>query len=1677
MASRLDLVGTVRITTGPTDRALAATSQQFVKLAQNANTTSSRLKAQASVMNTVAAANDKAAASALKVARAEAIAAEATAKADAIRRTSLASAASTRATGKGRLIVAESQAQLAANRAITETVKQEIAVQDAAGRAAVRKSQIAANAARTQIAEQRLVLQQQRMAASAAREAAAASTQSLGTTRGAFSAVGSAATHFGLVTGVAFLGVVANAVIMEREFANVVRTSDILDRNLSKMAQNRAINSLRLQFDALAQELPISYKELTEIGAAANQLGISSTNLASFTKTVAQFSAVTGVSVDTASTAFGRLDSLIVNSGGRINGVNHNYQGLADAINKVGVNSVATDQQIINVSSQIAGVASAAGLGYKEIIGFSGALASVAVSPYLARGLTTRLFTDIGNAVADGGSELQKFAATAGMSAEEFANAWRNNPQKALENLFDGIRGSGGNAVNVLRSLGVTSVLDQPAIIRLANAADKFGKSADGAARSGGILRQTFHDANTAAGENARQYEVIANTVQARLQVAFNRVQVALRNIGASNLGPLGEAISGISDNILKLSQNLDKPVKLLGSIQLPFTNGELTGFAIGVVGLASAFTLLVGATAKVGGAILAVKQGLIGVGTFFQRNAAATAESTVATNAQVGANERLAASFNNLGATRGLAGLTPTLTRINAGLDTTATNVGKITASTSMFARSGGNIFTRAFGGLSQGVDRTLFKMQNLSNSSSGVVRALAPVGTVGAAAFTKAQAAASRLGGALRGVGSTLSSFVGGPLGVAGLLGAGALLGLNQLVADMHKLGTSAGDVAQNMIAAKNATSLLANVRVSAAGDAVAAIFDKSTQAFMTSTASFKASLEGLGSGGFLEDFGAKFRSMFLMGGELDKGFNYTTMGLDKINEGFKHLADSGNVDAAVKGIQNLFKGQSTAAVTNGLAHMSDVTSVLTQRLNENGLTAGKNNENLIKLAKGTLVLKGAQGAAAAQAEAVNKAFHGNAAAATEYIDAVKTAGDASVDLNRAFAAVDKKSKNPFGDFVKSAKENFQAFVDQQKNALILAQRTGLSLTELSKLSPDILAGAVKAGRKGAKQLTELMSLKDAKDAFVTATAQIGENPALLEAFGRLGAGAQQKIANALRDGASIPDAFRAAGQKGVDAFNSTVGKGQKIKLQVDDSALSKSLQNISVAKAKELNIKIGGDAAPAIRAGASAAEIISNLKATIIADANTIGAQRKGETAAQYIDRLKSTIQVLGDSAPAQAKGESAAHYIGTLQARMLIDADPTRASEKAGTVQGQINKLNATFHVDADPAPARAKGESAAEYVARLRAKLAIDADASLARIKGQSAADQISQMQGILKILGEDAPAKAKGESTKDYISRLRAMIHVFADASPAQKAAARAAATIRDLKSAFTILGNPAPARHSGELAAAYISRLKAIMLATANVLPARAKGESAASYISRLKGTITALGNNVPARRKGEAAAAYINRLKGTITADGNAALARRKGESARAYINRLRGIISVLANTRAAEAAINHTARDRTSTIRVNEQIHTTRLGPTRVATGGYISGPGSGTSDSIPARLSNGEYVIRAAMVKRYRSLLDNINYNGVAKFAQGGAVQFPSGGRITGGSAAYEGTSVQIESTSRSRNHASVVAVTELSAYDRHLLMQIRDSVGIEIGNDTIGGATHNSNSRSARRGNG
>jgi hypothetical protein len=68
-----------------------------------------------------------------------------------------------------------------------------------------------------------------------------------------------------------------------------------------------------------------------------------------------------------------------------------------------------------------------------------------------------------------------------------------------------------------------------------------------------------------------------------------------------------------------------------------------------------------------------------------------------------------------------------------------------------------------------------------------------------------------------------------------------------------------------------------------------------------------------------------------------------------------------------------------------------------------------------------------------------------------------------------------------------------------------------------------------------------------------------------------------------------------------------------------------------------------------------------------------------------------------------------------------------------------------------------------------------------------------------------------------------------------------------------------------------------------------------------------------------------------------------------------------------------------------------------------PITAATGGYISGAGTGVSDSIPAMLSNGEYVIRANAVSRYGvDFMNAVNNMQVSRAMPSGQAAMASAG---------------------------------------------------------------------------
>lgn len=121
-----------------------------------------------------------------------------------------------------------------------------------------------------------------------------------------------------------------------------------------------------------------------------------------------------------------------------------------------------------------------------------------------------------------------------------------------------------------------------------------------------------------------------------------------------------------------------------------------------------------------------------------------------------------------------------------------------------------------------------------------------------------------------------------------------------------------------------------------------------------------------------------------------------------------------------------------------------------------------------------------------------------------------------------------------------------------------------------------------------------------------------------------------------------------------------------------------------------------------------------------------------------------------------------------------------------------------------------------------------------------------------------------------------------------------------------------------------------------------------------------------------------------------------------------------------------------------------------------PSGHATGGYISGRGTGTSDSIPAMLSNGEFVVRADSVKKYglnflnavnSGSFGNIHVN-MPKLAKGGVVSDGIEGTARGMTEFAKGIGTNVSTT----NKLNVALVKDQDEAMEHFM---RSGVGQKI----------------------
>lgn len=367
----------------------------------------------------------------------------------------------------------------------------------------------------------------------------------------------------------------AVATSFEKDFAQVQRTT---------LETGASAQELKADLMALATEIPLAFGDLTKIASLGAQLGVPTESLAAFTDVVAKFSASTGVAAEEAGAAFGRIGSSFGLGADE-------YNNLGSAIAKVGVSSAATETEIIAISQQLAPLASLAGFSAQEVVGLSGALASMRIRPELARGAFQSTIFKITEATEAGGKSLKAYADVMGITGEQVKTLFKTNPAQFFQDYITGIGKAmeGGQSFSsILDTLGVKEKRERQFILAMANQYGFLGdqiKLANSAYAEG-----TFLDESSA---------IVFQTLAANLQKLGNSLANFGAVLGGSSLGPLSKLVGLLADGTVAVTDFVKST---------PFLK-EILGVLLGFGAVAGVFFAVRSAMAFVLAALVGFQQ------------------------------------------------------------------------------------------------------------------------------------------------------------------------------------------------------------------------------------------------------------------------------------------------------------------------------------------------------------------------------------------------------------------------------------------------------------------------------------------------------------------------------------------------------------------------------------------------------------------------------------------------------------------------------------------------------------------------------------------------------------------------------------------------------------------------------------------------------------------------------------------------------------------------------------------------------------------------------------------------------------------------------------------------------------------------------------------------------------
>ena len=330
---------------------------------------------------------------------------------------------------------------------------------------------------------------------------------------------------------------ISAAVSWESAFAGVVKTLNVTQEELDETEQG-----LR----DMAKVVPVDVEQLAAIAELGGQLGIVDENttdasaaILTFTETVAAMGVATNLTTEEAAVGFAQIANIMGTPTEQIS-------NMGSSIVALGNNFATTERDILGFAQRIAGAGQIAGVAEADIFGISAAFSSVGIQAEAGGTAVQKVLLAMNQSILEGGDQLEIFAATAGMTAEDFGNLWEEDAGDAFLGFVEGLGLAGDDALSILSALGLEDQRLTRAFLSLAGAGDLLNDSLIES-------RTAFNDNTALAKEAAQRYA----TTESQFKLFKNTIKDLGITIGSALLPFVNKLLEAAKPLITELGEKL----------------------------------------------------------------------------------------------------------------------------------------------------------------------------------------------------------------------------------------------------------------------------------------------------------------------------------------------------------------------------------------------------------------------------------------------------------------------------------------------------------------------------------------------------------------------------------------------------------------------------------------------------------------------------------------------------------------------------------------------------------------------------------------------------------------------------------------------------------------------------------------------------------------------------------------------------------------------------------------------------------------------------------------------------------------------------------------------------------------------------------------------------------------